>query len=263
VDRFAGIDPSQIADAITEKTVLVSVMLANNEVGTINPVAEIGKVCRKRGVLFHCDAAQGAGRLPIDLAQLPVDLMSFSAHKLYGPKGVGALFVRRDGPPVKLDPLLDGGGHEQRLRSGTLPVPLIVGFGAACDLSRSLLAEESARIAELRNRLWDSLHRQISDLILNGHPEQRLMGNLHVSVPGVPGDALMHGLKRIAVSSGSACTSADPEPSHVLRAMGIEEALSLASVRFGLGRMTTEAEIEFAAQYFVDIVKRLRRGSKV
>lgn len=261
VDRFAGIDPSQIADAITEKTVLVSVMLANNEVGTINPVAEIGAICRQRGILFHCDAAQGAGRLPIELSRLPVDLMSFSAHKLYGPKGVGALFVRRDGPPVKLDPLLDGGGHEQRLRSGTLPVPLIVGFGAACDLSRSLLAEESPRIAGLRNRLWDSLRQQIPDLILNGHPEQRLPGNLHVSVPGAPGEALMNGLKKIAVSSGSACTSADPEPSYVLRAMGIDEALSLASVRFGLGRMTTEAEIDFAARYFVDVAQQLRRVS--
>jgi len=261
VDRFGQVDPQQIADAITEKTVLVSAMLANNEVGTINPIAEIGAVCRQRGVLFHCDAAQGVGRLPIDLERLPIDLLSLSGHKLYGPKGIGTLFIRRDGPPVRLEPQLDGGGHEQRLRSGTLPVPLVVGLGAACDLFQGLITEESARIAALRDRLWDDLCRRVPDLILNGHPERRLAGNLHVSVPGVDGEALMHALKEIAVSSGSACTSADPEPSHVLRAMGISEALSRASVRFGLGRMTTEVEVDFAAQYFADTVARLRASA--
>lgn len=258
VDRFGQVDPQQIADAITAKTVLVSAMLANNEVGTINPIAEIGAICRQRGVLFHCDAAQGVARLPLDLERLPIDLLSLSGHKLYGPKGIGALFVRRDGPPVRLEPQLDGGGHEQRLRSGTLPVPLVVGLGAACGLFQGLITEESARIAGLRNRLWDDLCRRVPDLILNGHPERRLAGNLHVSVPGVDGEVLMHALKDIAVSSGSACTSADPEPSHVLRAMDISESLSRASVRFGLGRMTTEAEVDFAAQYFADTVARLR-----
>jgi cysteine desulfurase len=259
VDRFGRLDPQQVADAIQPGTALVSVMLANNEVGTIHPLDEIGDICRRRNVLLHCDAAQAVGRIAIDLEQLRVDLLSLSGHKLYGPQGIGALYIRRDRAPVRLTPLIDGGGHEQRLRSGTLPVPLVVGLGAACALAQELLAVERVRIAALRERLWDGLQRRLTDLSLNGHPTERLPGNLHVSFDGVDGEALMQNLKEIAVSSGSACTSADPEPSHVLRAMGVGEQLSKASLRFGLGRFTTSDEIDFAIDYTAEVVTRLRQ----
>ncbi|MFN0052896.1 MAG: cysteine desulfurase family protein [Planctomycetales bacterium] len=262
VDRYGAVDPQQVTEAIEPGAALVSVMLANNEVGTINPIREIGEVCRRRGVLLHCDASQGAGRMPLDLESLPVDLLSLSGHKLYAPQGIGALYIRRNDAPVRLEPLLEGGGHEQRLRSGTLPVALIVGLGCAGELLRTLQADESIHIATLRDRLWQGLQSRLTGLTLNGHPVNRLPGNLHVSVEGVDGEALMHALKEIAVSSGSACTSADPEPSHVLRAMGISEALSKASVRFGLGRMTTDSQIDFAMDYFADVVQRLRAGPK-
>jgi cysteine desulfurase len=249
---------------MTPRTVLVSVMLANNEVGTINPLREIGEICRRRSVLLHCDAAQAVGRLPVDLWQLPVDLLSLSGHKLYAPQGIGALYVRREGPPVRLEPLLDGGGHEQHLRSGTLPVALIVGLATACGLAARLLPTESARLAKQRDHLWSSLQQRLPGLTLNGHPVDRLPGNLNFSVDGVDGEALMLNLKEIAVSSGSACTSADPEPSHVLRAMGVSEALSKASLRFGLGRFTTDEEIEFAIETMTRVtnqVRHLRNGA--
>jgi cysteine desulfurase len=258
VDRFGRVDPQQVADALTPRTVLVSVMLANNEVGTISPIREIGDLCRQRGALLHCDAAQGIGRIPVNLDDLPIDLLSLSGHKLYAPQGIGVLYVRRGNPPIRLAPLLEGGGHEQRLRSGTLPVALIVGLGAACRLAGELLPEESARIAALRDRLWAGLSQRLGGLTVNGHPHERLPGNLHISVAGVDGEALMRNLKEIAVSSGSACTSADPEPSHVLRAMGISESLSKASLRFGLGRFITAGEIDFATDYLAEVVGKLR-----
>lgn len=257
VDRFGQVDPQQVADAIKPETVLVSVMLANNEVGTLNPIEEIGKICREREVLLHCDAVQALGKLPIDLSLLPVDLLSLTAHKLHGPKGIGALIVRRDRRRIPIEPLFDGGGHEHHLRSGTLPVPLIVGFGAACELAADMTAVAD-RMVLLRDRLWQKLQTALNSLSLNGHPTERLPNNLNISVAGVDGEALMTSLKNIAVSSGSACSTAEPEPSHVLRAMGVSESLSRASLRFGLSRYTTEAEIGAAAQEVIAVVKRLR-----
>ncbi len=257
VDRFGQVDPQQVADAIKPETVLVSVMLANNEVGTLNPIEEIGKICREREVLLHCDAVQALGKLPIDLSQRPVDLLSLTAHKLHGPKGIGALIVRRDRRRIPIEPLFDGGGHEHHLRSGTLPVPLIVGFGAACEFSADMTAVAD-RMVSLRDRLWQKLQTALNGLSLNGHPTERLPNNLNISVAGVDGEALMTSLKNIAVSSGSACSTAEPEPSHVLRAMGVSESLSRASLRFGLSRYTTEAEIGAAAQEVIAVVKRLR-----
>ncbi|MEX1096845.1 MAG: cysteine desulfurase family protein [Planctomycetales bacterium] len=263
VDRCGTVGPAAIDEALRrEPATLVSIMAANNEVGTLSPLDEIGAVCRGRGALLHTDAAQAIGRVPFDVRALPVDLASISAHKLYGPKGVGALWVRRR-RRIRIEPLLDGGGHENRLRSGTLPVPLIVGFGAACRIVRESLLDESRRIAALRDRLWDSLNARISDLRRNGDPERRLPGNLNVSVPGVDGDALLAGLKEIAVSSGSACSTADPEPSHVLRAMGVSEDLCRASLRFGLGRFNTADEIDRAAAIVAGVVQRLREGAAV
>jgi cysteine desulfurase len=260
------VDPQQIADAMTDETVLVSVMAANNEVGAINDVAEIGRLCRQRGVVFHCDAAQAVGKIPFDLGELPIDLVSLSGHKLYAPKGVGVLWVRPGEPRIRLEPLFDGGGHESRLRSGTLPVPLIVGLGVACRLAREERVVEAQRLVALRERLWSGLQSQLEGLTLNGPAVERLPGNLHVSFAGVDGDALLSGLTEVAVSSGSACTSANPEPSHVLQAMGVPESLSRASLRFGLGRFTTADEIDRAIAHVVEVVTRLRdfrkRGEK-
>jgi cysteine desulfurase len=258
VDQHAAVDPADVAGAIGPDTVLVSIMLANNEVGTLNHVAEIGRICRDRNVLFHCDAAQAAGRLTVDLAELPVDLVSLSAHKMYGPKGIGALYVRRREPRVPIEPQIEGGGHERRLRSGTLPVPLVVGFGAACEMARESLDVERERIRSLRDRLWQGLQASVDGVHLNGDPDRRLPGNLNVSFENVDGDALMTSLKDVAVSSGSACTSADPEPSHVLRAMGCSEELTQSSLRFGLGRFNTTEEVDFAVSAVAQTVERLR-----
>ncbi len=260
VDRFGLVDPQSVSDTITPATRLVSVILANNEVGTINPLGEIGAICRERGVWLHCDASQAVGKVALDLSRLPVDLVSFTAHKLYGPKGVGALFVRRDGPRVPITPLIDGGGHERGLRSGTLPVPLIVGFGEAVRIAAAELTAESARSGELRERLWDALRARLDGLTLNGHPERRLPANLNVSFDGVDGEALMVGVAQrgLAVSSGSACTTADPEPSHVLRAMGVGDRLSRASLRFGLGRFNTVEDVDRAVGIVYEVVTELR-----
>jgi cysteine desulfurase len=260
VDACGRVDPQRVADALQPSTRLVSVMLANNEVGTLNPVAEIGALCRERGVVFHCDASQAVGRIPVDLAQLPVDLMSFTAHKLYGPKGVGALYVRRGSPRIPLTPQIDGGGHERGLRSGTLPVPLIVGFAEAMRLAAEELEPESRRLGELRSRLQHALCSQLDGLTIHGPPTDRLPGNLNVGLDGVDGEALMVGVAQrgLAVSSGSACTSADPEPSHVLKAMGVPEGLARASLRFGLGRFNTAHEVDQAAEIVVDAVRQLR-----
>jgi cysteine desulfurase len=258
VNEHGVVAPGRVADAMTAKTVLVSVMAANNEVGSLSPIAEIGALCRARGALFHTDAAQALGRVPFDLSSMPIDLLSGSAHKLYGPKGIGCLIVRRGEPRIRIEPLFDGGGHEQHLRSGTLPVPLIVGFGLACEIAERERDDETARLSALRDRLWTGLTARLDGLIRNGHPTERLAGNLNFSVEGVDGEALMTALTEVAVSSGSACTTVDPEPSHVLRAMGRSDRLTRASLRFGLGRFNTTEEIDFAIQYVGDAIERLR-----
>ncbi|HUE17370.1 MAG TPA: cysteine desulfurase family protein [Planctomycetaceae bacterium] len=258
VDSYARVGPDDVAQAIRSNTVLVSVIFANNEVGSLNPIRQIGELCRERGVLFHTDAVQAVGKVPLDLSDLPIDLLSASAHKLYGPKGVGVVFFRRGGPRIAIEPLLHGGGHEQRLRSGTLPVPLVVGFGEACRIAADEMTAEATRVAALRERLWAGLCREVDGLMLNGHPSERLAGNLNVSFEGVDGEALMTGLSGIAVSSGSACTAADPVPSHVLRAMGRSDGLTRASLRFGLGRSTTASQIDQAIAIVAGTVRRLR-----
>jgi cysteine desulfurase len=261
------LDPQQVADCIRDDTLLVSVMLANNEIGVIQPLAEIGAICRQRGVLLHCDATQAVGKMPLDVSDLKVDLMSFTAHKLYGPKGIGVLFVRRGSPAVRLQSQIDGGGQEGRLRSGTLNVPGIVGFARALELCREELPAETDRLAGLRNRLFAGLAARLEGVSLNGpaldRPGWRLPGNLNVSFAYVDGEALMMSLKQIAVSSGSACTSADPEPSHVLRALGLGDDLTRSSLRFGLGRFNTMEEVDFAVGAVAEAVVRLRKLSSM
>ncbi|AGA27827.1 cysteine desulfurase family protein [Singulisphaera acidiphila DSM 18658] len=252
------ISVESIANSLTGRTVLVSIMAANNEVGTLNPIAAIGRLCRARGILFHVDAIQAVGKVPLDVNDDSIDLLSLSAHKIYGPKGVGALFVRRGDPPVRLVPLFDGGGHERGFRSGTVAVPLVVGLGEAAALASLERAEESARLLALRERLHAAIAGRVPAIRLNGHPTLRLPGNLNLSFADVDGEALMMAMRDVAVSSGSACTSANPEPSHVLRAMGVDEAMARASLRFGLGRFTTAEEIDFAADAVARAVMRLR-----
>jgi cysteine desulfurase len=258
VDRFGRVTAEQVEAAITERTVLVSVMAANNEIGTLQPVREIGRVCKQRGVLFHTDAAQAAGKIPLDVEEMGIDLLSLSAHKMYGPKGVGALYVRRREPHVRLEPQMDGGGHERGLRSGTLPVPLIVGFGAACELSRRQMAEEADRLRELRERLRAGIQGQLEDTVLHGHPAERLPGNLSLGFAFIDSGALMTMMRDVAVSSGSACTSASVEPSHVLRAVGVPDDLARGSIRYGLGRFTTPDEVDYAVEETVRAVQHLR-----
>ncbi len=254
------VNPAGVADAIRPTTVLVSAMTGNNEVGSINRVAEIARICAAGNVAFHSDITQAAGRIPVDLAESSFDLASLSAHKIYGPKGIGALIKRRSSLQTPLEPLFDGGGHENRMRSGTLPVPLIVGFGKACELVGPIRDAEALRLRELTERLNRGICSQLADVTLNGPPlsEDRLPGNLNLSFGGIDGDALLIRLKRIAVSSGAACSSADPEPSHVLRAMGIADKLVKASLRFGLGRPTTAAHIDIAIDEVVTVVRELR-----
>jgi cysteine desulfurase len=265
--RAGLISPAQVAEAISDKTALVSVMLANNEIGVIQPIAEIAAVCRERGVPLHCDATQAVGKIPVDVARIGIDLMSFSAHKIYGPKGVGALYVRRQRPAVKLEPQIDGGGQEHGLRSGTLNVPGIVGFAKALEIAVAELPTEMNRLAALRSRLYSGLQERLSGVSLNGPalelPELRLPGNLNLSFAYVDGEALLLNMRDLAVSSGSACTSANPEPSHVLRALGIDEDLVRASLRFGLGRFNTEEEVDFAISKVVETVSHLRELSSL
>ncbi|MCI0684510.1 MAG: IscS subfamily cysteine desulfurase [Gemmataceae bacterium] len=258
VDRLGRVTPEQVAGAITERTILVSVMLANNEIGTLQPVADIGRACKSRKVLLHTDATQAAGKVPLDVEALQADLLSLSAHKLYGPKGVGALYLRRRDPHVRLEPLFDGGGHERGMRSGTLPVPLIVGFGSACDLCRRELSNEMEHCRTLRDRLWDGLRSRLTGLTLNGHPSERLPGNLNASFADVRGEALLMALKNVAVSSGSACTSASVEPSYVLRALGVADELAHSSIRFGVGRFNTAEEIDYTIEEVARHVGHLR-----
>jgi cysteine desulfurase len=243
--------------ALTPQTLLVSVMAAHNEIGVIQPLAEIGALCRRRGVLFHTDAAQAFGKIPLDVAAMQIDLMSISGHKIYGPKGIGALYVRRR-PRVRLLPLFDGGGQERGLRSGTLPVPLCVGLGRAAVLAGAEMEAEAARLRRLRERLWHSLVRAVPGVRLNGDAERRLPGSLNLSFPGVPAHKLIEACPSLAISTGSACTSAAVEPSYVLRALGLPEALANASIRIGLGRFTTEAEVDFAADALAAAAARHR-----
>lgn len=261
VDCHGMVDPDDVRRAITERTILVSVMLANNEVGTIQPIDEIAKIAKQRGVLFHTDAAQALGKIPIDVEAMGIDLLSMTAHKLYGPKGCGALYVRARAPRVRLAPMMHGGGHERGMRSGTLNVPGAVGFGTACEVSGADLEAEHGRILVLRERLRRGIFDQIDDVYLNGHPDHRLAGNLNVSFAYVDGESLLLGLGEVAVSSGSACTSATLEPSHVLRAMGVRDELAHSSIRFGIGRFNTEEEVDYVVSRVVEEVRRLRRMS--
>lgn len=256
------LDLDQLRDAILSEKALVSVMYANNEIGAIQPIREIGDICRERGVVFHCDAVQAFGKISIDRDAAGADLISVSAHKLYGPKGVGALIVRRR-PGLRLSPQMDGGGHESGMRSGTLNVPAIVGFGEACALCAAEMDEAAARVRGLRDRLIERLKDGAGDLVINGSMEHRLPNNLNVAFPGVNADSLLLSLPDIALSTGSACSSATVEPSHVLKALGLKEELARASLRFGLGRFTTEEEIDYAAQHVSESVRRLRELSPV
>lgn len=245
------VEPEAVRAAMTDKTVLVSIMLANNEIGTVNPVDEIGEIVKAKGALFHIDAVQGVGKIPFDVNRARADLVALSAHKMYGPKGVGALYVRRK-PRVRLTAGIDGGGHERGMRSGTLNVPAIVGFGKAAELAAAEMPEESRRILEMRERLRRGIQARVSDTFVNGSLEHRLPGNLNISFAYVEGEAMLMALKDIAVSSGSACTSASLEPSYVLRALGVEEEMAHTSIRFGIGRFNTDEEID----YVIDLVSR-------
>jgi cysteine desulfurase len=256
------IDLDELRRTIRPDTVLVSVMFANNETGVIQPIAEIGTICRERGVLFHCDAVQATGKVPIDVSALNIDLLSMSAHKMYGPKGMGALYIRRGRPRVRLTPIIDGGGHERGMRSGTLPVHQIVGMGKAAELAKADLTNGGIdRVRGMRDRLWVGLQANLDELYLNGSWEHRVPNNLNVSFAYVEGEAMMMGIKDIACSSGSACTSASLEPSYVLRAMSVEVELAHSSIRFGIGRFNTDAEIDFALELVTEKVRWLREMS--
>ena len=258
VDKNGMISLQELEQAITNETVLVTLMAGNNEIGTLHPLKEIGKICKAKGVLFHTDATQAVGKIPVDVEEMGIDLLSLSGHKMYGPKGIGALYVRRKDPRVRLDAMMDGGGHERGMRSGTLPVPMIVGLGMAAEIARKEMSAESQRLLHLRNRLHAGITSKLEDVYLNGHPEFRLPGNLNLSFAFVEGEGLMMGIKDIAVSSGSACTSASLEPSYVLKALGFGDELAHSSIRFGLGRFTTEEEIDFVIQDVVRAVNHLR-----
>jgi len=258
VDKTGRVDPQDVRKAITPKTTLVSVMLANNEIGTVQPLEEIGRITREAGVLLHSDAVQGIGKVEFDVQKMNVDLASISAHKIYGPKGVGALYVRRSKPRVRLVAHMDGGGHERGMRSGTLAVPLIVGFGKACDILAIEGRAETARMQALRERLRSRIMDQLDEVYINGSSEHRLPGNLNLSFNFVEGEGLMMAIKDVAVSSGSACTSTSLEPSYVLRALGVGDELAHSSIRFGLGRFNTEEEVDYVADLVVEKVRRLR-----
>lgn len=255
------VDLEQLKDAITDKTILVSIMYGNNEIGTIQPMREIGAICRERGVLLHSDATQAVGKIPVNVLADNIDLMSFTGHKMYGPKGVGALYVRRKNPRVQLTAQMDGGGHERGMRSGTLNVPGIVGFGAAAALAQAEMEQEMARSLALRDKLQHAIEAELDEVYINGTMESRLPHNLNISFAYVEGESLLMGINDIAVSSGSACTSATLEPSYVLKALGAGDDLAHSSIRFGIGRFTTEEEIEYTAAKVIDVVKKLRELS--
>lgn len=258
VDAYGTVDMDRLRAAIDDRTLLISIMLANNEVGTIQPLAEIGRIAEEHGILFHTDATQAVGKMPVDVAAWGVHLLSMTAHKLHGPKGVGALYVSARRPAARLSPTIHGGGHEGGMRSGTLNVPGIVGFGRACEIAREEMATELPHISRLRDRLETGLFSRLDELHLNGHPTERLCGNLNVAFGYVEGESLIMGLNDVAVSSGSTCTSAALEPSHVLKAMGVREDLAHGSLRFGLGRFNTEEEVDYVLDRVEEEVTRLR-----
>jgi cysteine desulfurase len=255
------VDLDMLREAITDKTILISIMYANNEIGVVQPIAEIGRIARERGVLFHTDAVQAVGKIPVNVDKDSIDLMSISGHKIYGPKGVGALYVRRKSPRVQVTSQMDGGGHERGMRSGTLNVPAIVGLGEACALCGQEMAAESARLGGLRDKLRRTLETELDEVFINGSMEHRLPNNLNMSFAYVEGESMLMGIKDIAVSSGSACTSASLEPSYVLKALGVGDDLAHTSIRFGLGRFNTEEEVDYTAQRVIETVKRLRELS--
>jgi len=258
VSNKGFVDLDQLRDAITDKTILVSIMTANNEVGVIQDIAAIGKIAKEKGVLVHTDAVQAAGKVPFSVSSMNADLVSLSAHKMYGPKGVGALYVRRRNPRVLLMPIIDGGGHERGMRSGTLNVPGIAGFGKAAELSRTELESEMAKVFRMRERLRTKLERELDEVYINGDLEKRLPGNLNMSFAYVEGESMLMGINDVAVSSGSACTSASLEPSYVLKALGVGEDLAHTSIRFGIGRFNTDEEIDYVAKRVIEVVQRLR-----
>src|SRR5271169_3517996 len=260
VGKDGLIDLDDLKRALDDQTILVSIMFANNEIGVLQPIAEIGAICRERGVLFHSDAVQAIGKVPVDVNQQNVDLASITAHKLHGPKGIGALYVRRKSPRVELAAMIDGGGHERGMRSGTLNVPGIVGLGKACDICREEMATEAARLKALRDRLKDKIFAGLDEVYVNGSMEHRLPGNLNLSFANVDAEPLLMGINDVAVSTGSACSSAAIEPSHVLKALGAGD-LTHGSIRFGIGRFNTQAEIDYVAARVVETVKRLRELS--
>jgi len=261
IQKDGLIDLEDLNHAMDDKTILVTIMAANNEIGVIQAIAEIGKLCHERGVIFHTDAAQAVGRMPIDVIKQNIDLASISGHKMYGPKGTGTLYVRRKNPSVQISAIIDGGGHERGMRSGTLNVPGIVGLGKACAIATEEMPHESCRLAGLRNRLKDRIMSRLDECYINGSMEHRLPGNLNVSFGHVEGESLLMGINDVAVSSGSACTSAMVEPSYVLKALGTGDDLAHSSIRFGIGRFNTDAEVDYVADRVVETVQRLREVS--
>src|SRR5690349_768526 len=261
VQKDGLVDLDDLKRAMDDKTILVTIMAANNEIGVLQPVAEIGKLCRERGVIFHSDATQAVGKVPVDVNKQNIDVMSISAHKMYGPKGVGALYVRRKNPRVQISASIDGGGHERGMRSGTLNVPGIVGLGKACAICMEEMPKESCHLAGMRNRLRDNIMGRLDEVYINGSMEHRLPGNLNISFAYVEGESLLMGINDVAVSSGSACTSATLEPSYVLKALGTGDDLAHSSIRFGIGRFNTDAEIDYVADRVSETVERLRELS--
>ena len=261
VQKNGLVDLEELKKAIDDKTILVTIMAANNEIGVLQPWAEIGKICRGRGVLFHTDGVQAIGKVPIDVNKDNIDLMSITAHKIYGPKGVGALYVRRKNPRVQISPIIDGGGHERGMRSGTLNVAGIVGLGKACEIAREEMAAEGKRLGGLRDRLKERIMSRLDETYINGSMEHRLPGNLNISFAYVEGESLLMGINDVAVSSGSACTSATLEPSYVLKALGTGDDLAHSSIRFGIGRFNNEAEVDYVADRVCETVERLRELS--
>ena len=262
VGRDGLVDVEEIRKALTPKTILISVMFANNEIGTIQPIAEIGKLAKDKGIVFHTDATQAAGKTAVDVEAMGVDLLSVTAHMMYGPKGVGALYVRRKNPRVRIAAMMDGGGHERGMRSGTVPVPLVVGFGKAAEISREVMAEEGRRLAALRDRLQDAILSKVDEAYVNGSPARRLPHNLNISFAYVEGESVLMGLnKEVALSSGSACTSATLEPSYVISALGVDAELAHSSIRFGLHRFSTEEEVDYVGVRTIEVVLRLREMS--
>jgi cysteine desulfurase len=257
------IDFGRLRESLTDQTILISIMAANNEIGTINPIKEIGCLAKEKNILFHTDATQGVGKLPINVDAMGIDLLSLTAHKMYGPKGVGALYVRSTKPRVRLTPMIDGGGHERGMRSGTLNVAGIVGLGKACEISQKEMSAEGERLIALRERLKEGILAELDEVYINGHPVERLPGNLNMSFAYIEGESLLMGLKELAVSTGSACTSASLEPSYVLKALGVSDELAYSAIRFGLGRFTTAEEIDFTIRRVVEEVRRLREISPV